>query len=565
MPRVALNASLETGGQGRELSRECRSQPSGAYRRSATRGRRASGEAINCSRNLNLGENGAVSLLFAPASYLHRLSSAMPDAQPPAFPSDSTTPSAASTAGQTYADALRADPRVAQAKELLRQALAEHAAGLTAVRPADETLRVPYERLLAEAAAVRGGPLLWPYLSAGVGNGPYVQLADGSVKLDFIGGIGVYGCGHSSPELLDAAVDAALEDVAMQGNLQQHPPSIRIAEQLVKLASAGGAPLSYCMLSTSGAMANENALKLAFHKAAPADRVIAFDNAFAGRSLALAAITDRPKYRQGLPLALHVDYLPAWNFQRPEESQRLALDEVRRLLARHPGRYAAFWAELIAGEGGYYPTDPRFFQTLCEPIRAAGIPIIFDEIQTFSRTSQPFAFQHYQLHQYADIVTVGKITQVCATLYRETFKPTAPILSQTFTGASSSIAIGLETLKLLHQKECFGSEGWNVRRHRYFAAGLERLATKYPNLIRGPFGEGMMIAFTPGDGSYEQAKALMDILFAEGLLGFLCGSDPTRVRFLPPPAITTEQHIDAALELLDRSLAKFATSLTADA
>ncbi len=182
----------------------------------------------------------------------------MPDAHQPVFASQSTTPSAATPAGRTHADALRADPRVAQAKELLRQAVAEHARSLTDVRAADAALREPYEQLLADAAAVRGGPLLWPYLSAGLGNGPYVQLADGSVKLDFIGGIGVYGCGHSSAELLDAAVDAAMEDVAMQGNLQQHPLSIRIAEQLVELASAGGAPLSFCMLSTSGAMANEN-------------------------------------------------------------------------------------------------------------------------------------------------------------------------------------------------------------------------------------------------------------------------------------------------------------------
>src|SRR5690606_33199252 len=165
---------------------------------------------------------------------------------------------------------------------------------------------------------------------------------------------------------------------------------------------------------------------------------------------------------------------------------------------------------------------------------------------------------HYGLQEYADIVTVGKITQVCATLYRDSFKPTAPILSQTFTGATSSIAVGLAMLDLLDEGDCFGSDGWNVRRHRYFAERLAGLASRYPDRIRGPFGEGMMIAFTPGDGSYDQAKALMDIMFAEGLLGFLCGSDPTRMRFLPPPAITTEQHIDAAIELLDRSLAKFA-------
>ncbi len=482
----------------------------------------------------------------------------MPETNPSPVASKPSNNPASAAAEMTVADALRNDPRVTEAKALLRQAVADHAAQLNDVRPAQPALRDAYQRLLSDAAAARGGPLLWPYLSAGLGNGPYVQLADGSVKLDFIGGIGVYGGGHSHLDLIEAAVDAAIEDVAMQGNLQQHPPSIRISQRLIELASASGAPFSSCTLSTSGAMANENALKLAFHKATPADRILAFDNAFAGRSLALASITDRPKYRQGLPLALNVDYLPALDVEQPERSQQWAVDQLHRLLQRHPGRYAAFWGELIAGEGGYYPSSHEFFAALCEPIRAAGIPIIFDEVQSFARTSRPFAFQHYRLDQYADIVTVGKITQVCATLYRESFKPTAPIISQTFTGASSSISVAMATLNLLRDSGCFGDEGWNVRRHRYFADGLAKLASKYPGSIRGPFGEGLMIAFTAGDGSYDQAKSLMDIMFGEGLLGFLCGSDPTRVRFLPPPAITTEAHIDAAIALLDQSLAKFA-------
>lgn len=465
--------------------------------------------------------------------------------------------SAASEPLPSLGDALRCDPRVAEAKRLLREAVKDHSASLNDVRDRNPALVAQFESLLGDYAKLRGGPPIWPYLSGGLGNGPYVQLADGSVKLDFIGGIGVYGCGHSHPAMLEASIDAALEDVAMQGNLQQHPPSIRISQKLSKLASAGGAPLEHCMLSTSGAMANENALKLALHKATPASRILAFDNAFAGRSLALAAITDRPKYRQGLPLALEVDYLPALQHDQPERSKRWAVNELRRLLARHPGRYAAFWAEPIAGEGGYYPGSHEFFASLCKPIREAGIPIIFDEVQSFSRTSRAFAFQHYGLDEFADIVTVGKITQVCATLYRESFKPTGPILSQTFTGASSSIAVGLATLDAMEEAKCFGDDGWNVRRHNHFVEGLTRLAEKYPGRIAGPFGEGLMIAFTPGDGSYDQAKALMDLMFYEGLLGFLCGSNPTRLRFLPPPVITTFQHIDAALAILDRALAQF--------
>jgi 4-aminobutyrate aminotransferase-like enzyme len=480
----------------------------------------------------------------------------------PSLSSDSKTAphGKAPASSGSFGEALRSDPRVAEAKRLLREAVADHSASINDVQPPNAALVGDFEALLADYAKLRGGPPIWPYLSAGLGNGPYIQLADGSIKLDFIGGIGVYGCGHSHPGMLDASIDAAIEDVAMQGNLQQHPPSIRISQELTKLASAGGAPLTHCMLTTSGAMANENALKLALHKATPAARILAFDNAFAGRSLALAAITDRPKYRQGLPLALEVDYLPALQNDQPERSQRWAVNELHRLLARHPGRYAAFWAEPIAGEGGYYPGSHEFYASLCKPIREAGIPIIFDEVQSFSRTSRPFAFQHYRLDEYADIVTVGKITQVCATLYRESFKPTGPILSQTFTGASSSIAVGLATLAAMKEAECFGDHGWNVRRHDYFVKGLTRLTQEFPKHIRGPFGEGLMIAFTPGDGSFDQAKALMDIMFQEGLLGFLCGSNPTRLRFLPPPVITTFEHIDAAIELLGRALKRFAAA-----
>ena len=112
-------------------------------------------------------------------------------------------------------------------------------------------------------------------------------------------------------------------------------------------------------------------------------------------------------------------------------------------------------------------------------------------------------------------------------------------------------------LDLLESGNCFGSQGQNVVRHEYFVSQLNSLAEKYPALIRGPFGEGMMIAFTPGDGSADQAKQLMMTMYEVGLLGFVCGSDPTRIRFLPPPATTTNEHIDAAISLLETSLLKF--------
>ncbi len=270
------------------------------------------------------------------------------------------------TAAALCADKLMGDPRVQQAQQLLAAALQDAQAELQGVRDADPALQPAYEEMLKRLATARGGATYFPYLSSGLGKGPWVELADGSVKLDFIAGIGVYGLGHSHPRLLAAGIRAALEDTVMQGNLQQHRPSLDMCEQLLCLATRCGAQLEHCLLSTSGAMANENALKIAFHNRAPADRVLAFDNCFAGRSIAMAQLTDRPHYRTGVPTALAVDYIPPSDPEHSAASLERSLAALDKHLRRHPGKYAALWLELVAGEGGYYPGSADHFVQLIE-------------------------------------------------------------------------------------------------------------------------------------------------------------------------------------------------------
>lgn len=454
-----------------------------------------------------------------------------------------------------HSEELKSDPRVAQAKELLLAALQEHSQRITEVRGPRPELQKSYAEMLSRLAVARGGAPYFPYITSGLGNGPFVELADGSVKLDFIVGIGVHGLGHSHPAMLASTVDASLDDTVMQGNLQQNSPSLEMCERLIKLASATGANLQHCLLTTSGAMANENSLKIAFHNRAPATRVICLDNCFAGRSIALAQLTDRPAYRTGLPKALDVDYIPMFHPSDPEGTTKGAISALRKHLARRPGEYACLWLELVAGEGGYYPGTKDYFESLCQICHDHNVLVIFDEVQTFSRLSQPFAFQHFGLEKHADIVTLGKITQVCATLYGEKLKPKGPLLSQTFTAASASIRSGLAVLDQLESKDCFGQNGWNMQRHVYFRGKLEALARKYPTKISGPWGEGMMIAFTPGDGSAKTGTETLQRLYDLGLMGFLAGANPNRIRFLPPPGITTERHIDLACEIIEQVIA----------
>ncbi len=180
------------------------------------------------------------------------------------------------------ASQLREDSRVLKAKQLLEEVASEYRSKITSIRGPQPELVEPYKNMLDRLSVARGGAPYFPYIASGLGNGPFVELADGSVKLDFIVGIGVHGLGHSHPAMLASTVDAALEDTVMQGNLQQNSPSLRLAERLIGLANQSGAKLAHCLLSTSGAMSNENALKIAFHSRFPASRVICIDNCFAG-------------------------------------------------------------------------------------------------------------------------------------------------------------------------------------------------------------------------------------------------------------------------------------------
>src|SRR3954462_4952584 len=139
--------------------------------------------------------------------------------------------------GKLAAAALATDARVAEAKRLLAEALRDAQAGITGVRPPDPELRQGYLDALARFGAERGGALYYPYLGSGIGNGALVELADGSVKLDMITGIGVHYFGHSHPLLLNAGIDAALRDTVMQGNLQQNVESAKLAQTLIDLSN----------------------------------------------------------------------------------------------------------------------------------------------------------------------------------------------------------------------------------------------------------------------------------------------------------------------------------------
>jgi acetylornithine aminotransferase len=340
----------------------------------------------------------------------------------------------------------------------------------------------------------------------------------------------------------------------MEGNLQQNSESLSLAQTLLSAANRYGARLKHCFFSTSGAMANENALKVILQKKRPADRILAFDGCFMGRTLALCQVTDKAGYREGMPSLLHVDYVPFFDATRPDESTRVSVEHLRRHFKRYPAQHAAMCMELVLGEGGFYPGSRGFFLALLEVLREYAVPVLVDEIQTFSRTTELFAFQHFGLDDYVDIVTLGKSAQVCATLFREEFNPKPGLLSQTFTGATSAIFAAQMIVDGLLQGGFFGTEGRIARLHDHCVRRLQEIQERRPGLIAGPFGIGAMVAFTPFDGSLEKVKQFIYALFDRGVIAFYAGEAPTRVRFLLPAGVVTFEDIDRVAGIVEETL-----------
>src|SRR5262245_34111571 len=111
---------------------------------------------------------------------------------------------------------LRQHPQYQEGKRQILQAFREVQHALDGVRPAQPENKLQMQHALDQLEKERGVPLYYPYIGSGLGKGALVQLIDGSVKYDLISGIGAHYFGHSSQEIIEVALDAAMNDIVMQ-------------------------------------------------------------------------------------------------------------------------------------------------------------------------------------------------------------------------------------------------------------------------------------------------------------------------------------------------------------
>jgi acetylornithine/N-succinyldiaminopimelate aminotransferase len=374
------------------------------------------------------------------------------------------------------------------------------------------------------------------------GDGCWLTTSDGERYLDFGGGIAVASLGYSHPHLVAALTEQGAK-LWHSSNLFQIPGGERLAK---RLAEATFADLVF--FSNSGAEANEAAIKMARKRQSVGGhperyRILTFEGAFHGRTLATIAAGGQAKYIDGFgPKVDGFDQIPITDLAAVEA-------------AIGPGT-GAIMIEPIQGEGGVRTVAPAFLRGLRRLCDEHGLLLIFDEIQTgVGRTGKLFAYQHSGISP--DIMTIAKgigggfPMGACLATADAAKGMTAGTHGTTFGGNPLAMAIGNAVLDIVLEQgfvERVAHLGLLLRQR------LAELKDRHPQIIEEIRGEGLMVGVKLRVLNTDFAAAAR----AEHLLTIPAGDNI--VRLLPPLILSEEElaegvhRLDAACQRLEREI-----------
>ena len=371
------------------------------------------------------------------------------------------------------------------------------------------------------------------------GEGPYLYTTDGRRYLDFGAGIAVSAAGHAHPHLVEALVGQARK-LWHTSNLYRITEQERLAQRLVEATFADS--VFFC---NSGGEAVETSVKMArkhHHDAGRPERyrVIAFEGAFHGRTLAMISAGANAAHKKGFgPMVDGFDHVAFDN-----------LNEVRGAIT---GETAAIMVEPVQGEGGIRPASPEFLRGLRETCDEFGLLLIHDEVQCgMGRTGKLFA--HEWSGAAPDIMAVAKAlgggfpVGACLATENAASGIVAGTHGSTFGGNPMAMAVSNAVLDIVLEDgflEQVRATGESI------SGRLSRLAEDYPGVVELFRGQGMMWGIKCKVPNVELANRLID----KGLLVILAADNVVR---LLPPLIIDESHLDEAFAIIEASCAELA-------
>ena len=353
--------------------------------------------------------------------------------------------------------------------------------------------------------------------------GVYVYDQKGTKYLDLYGGHAVISIGHGH-RTYKRMLRKQLHRIGFYSNAVQNPLQEKLSAEINRQSGCTDYELFMC---SSGAEANENALKLAsFHTGK--SRVIAFDNAFHGRTSAAVAATDNKNIQAPLNNQQQVDFIPFND-----------ADALEKELAK--GDVCAVIFEAIQGVGGLDEPTAAFvaqMETLCQTHQTC---LISDEVQSgFGRSGDFFAFQKYNINPHIISIAkgMGNGFPVGGILVNPVIKSKYGLLGTTFGGNHLACSASLAVLQVLEKEKLYDHA---KAMGEYFVAKAKELP-----FVKTIKGRGLMLGleFENEVGALRKELIFKHRIFTGG------SSNKNLIRILPPLNVK-QKHLDQLFTALN--------------
>ncbi|EFE09180.1 succinylornithine/acetylornithine transaminase [Citrobacter youngae] len=358
------------------------------------------------------------------------------------------------------------------------------------------------------------------------GEGSRLWDQQGKEYIDFAGGIAVNALGHAHPALREALNDQASK-FWHTGNGYTNEPVLRLAKKLIDATFAER--VFFC---NSGAEANEAALKLARKYAH--DRfgnqksgVVAFKNAFHGRTLFTVSAGGQPAYSQ--------DFAPL-----PPDIRHAVYNDLDSASQLIDDTTCAVIVEPVQGEGGVVPATNAFLQGLRELCDRHNALLIFDEVQTgVGRTGELYAYMHYGVTP--DLLTTAKAlgggfpigallaTEDCASVM------TVGTHGTTYGGNPLASAVAGKLLDIVNTPDVLNGV---KQRHDWFVERINAINERF-GLFSEIRGLGLLIGCVLNTDFAGKAKLISQEAANAGVMVLIAGANV--VRFAPALNVSEEE------------------------
>jgi acetylornithine/N-succinyldiaminopimelate aminotransferase len=370
------------------------------------------------------------------------------------------------------------------------------------------------------------------------GEGVYLYGESGERYLDFAAGIAVNILGHGHPYLTKAIQEQAATLMHVS-NLYGSPQGEALAQRLCDLTFA-----DTVFFTNSGVEAIECSIKTArrYHYAKGNGHkhdLIAFSNAFHGRSMAAVSATDQVKMIDGFaPL------LPGFKV--------VEFNNLDAALAAVDENTAGFLIEPVQGEGGIRPATHEFLSGLRAVCDERDMLLVFDEVQCgVARTGTLFAYEQYGLTP--DIMAIAKgigggfPMGACLASEKAAAGMVIGTHGSTFGGNPLAMAAGQAVLDVVANEEFLASVREKSNRLR---SALEQMIPNHDHLFDSVRGTGLML----GIRMKSDSRAFVNYLRTKGLLTVAAGDNVMRVL---PPLVIEEEHIREFVDTLSAAAAEY--------